>query len=146
MSWPVRHEVKRTYSICMDSDCVRKNYIHRRERPLNMGRTPGYPLWTIRRHLIITRTVHATTNRSDQKAGLALVRSCSKYAWNQVPASGAGLRESDWPQWKSYRVALWSLVPSDSPPGLTQTKASSTSRPVSEVGRRPNPVPLSRLS
>ena len=39
-------------------------------------------------------------------------------------------------------MALLSLVPSDSPPGLPQTKASTYDEPVDAVGRTPNPAPL----
>lgn len=49
---------------------------------------------------------------------------------------------SEWPQKLSYRVALVSLVPSDSPPGLTHTNASASSSPVLPVGRTPKPAPL----
>lgn len=85
-----------------------------------------------------TMLKHQDTN---QKAGLALVKSCSKYAWNHVPASGAGCRASACLQWKSYRAAVVLLVPSHSPPGFTQTNASSSSRPVLLEGRVPKPVP-----
>lgn len=54
--------------------------------------------------------------------------------WKDLP--------SECPQKLSYRVALVSLVPSDSPPGLTHTNASASSSPVLPVGRTPKPAPL----
>lgn len=63
-----------------------------------------------------------------------------KHTWNQVPASGAGCKASLYPQWASYRVAELSEVPSLSPPGFTQTKASTSASPVLVVGRSPKPV------
>lgn len=65
-----------------------------------------------------------------------------KLTWNHVPASGAGCKESLYPQCASYRAALVSDVPSLSPPGLTQTKASRSGSPVLVEKRSPNPVPI----
>lgn len=56
--------------------------------------------------------------------------------------ASAGNLPSACPQKLSYRVALVSLVPSDSPPGLTHTNASASSSPVLPVGRTPKPAPL----
>lgn len=61
---------------------------------------------------------------------------------NHVPASGAGCKASLYPQCASYRDEVVSEVPSHSPPGLTQTNASSSTSPVSVVGRTPKPVPM----
>lgn len=63
-----------------------------------------------------------------------------QHTWNQVPASGAGCKASLYPQCASYRVAELSEVPSLSPPGFTQTKASTSASPVLVVGRTPKPV------
>lgn len=112
--------------------------------PFEIGRTRLF-----QRHSIIPfstpppskhTNIHQHTRKA-QNAGLALTNSCSKYAWNQDPASGAGLRALALPQLPSYLTELVSDVPSDSAPGLTQTKASTRASPVSEVGLVPNPVP-----
>jgi hypothetical protein len=76
------------------------------------------------------------------KAGTAFLTKSSKYAWFHCPASGAGVNASGIPQKESYLVALESLVPSLSPPGLTHTNASTSELPVVPVGRTPNPAPL----
>lgn len=51
------------YSICIDSDGVRKNYIHRRERPLGTKATSEYPLLRLTSQRIITDAVPATPSQ-----------------------------------------------------------------------------------
>lgn len=50
-------------SNCIDSDGVRKNYIHRKKRSLGTGPISGRALFTITGHLIVTVTLRATSPR-----------------------------------------------------------------------------------
>lgn len=85
-------------------------------------------------------SLYATVGSS---AGFAFFTKLTANSLNHCPASGAGTCASSDRQFRSNRAEASSLVPSDSPPGLTQTIASTFTflrTDWSAVGRVPKPA------